>query len=421
MLVSRGNNAKLGFGYKLAVDSGASDTRRGSLKITMFSDDGEKLISSNRLKGFPTNVCPNGIMSSSDYLNGLKNRIKDFINNEKIKDKISRQEGDGNLLKGIALFVPGATVNNIAKILPNLKDKDNNPLRDVDFKDIKKINKDTDINVLALNDMAGAAAFAAKRLKSLYNGLKAAVCMTGGGCGVASIKVVNGETIVVTTELGHVRGLNNRKSVEKEGASVPAMINNYAESLSLSENDKKKLLGVGNAKVVTQYPLILDKNTKEANNLKETGLFEEKIKNNKVEMTLKNVTKEKHAKASKEAINAYLDSVAQIAHIEAAKGTNEFILTGPLVQGVKKATQNLGMNFDQEIRDRAIKLLGPGGQAMADLYKFNVSSIIEIPDNTLGGPSLLNGNFVSEARGNWVGIPTRTLKDKDKVSTELSD
>ncbi len=429
MLVNRSHSAKIGFGYKLAIDSGASDPRKGSLKITIFKNNGDKLISSCGIEKFHTKVCPNGIKSSNDYINGLKARIEDFINNNKVKNKLKELIGNDKKLKGIALFVPGATVNNKAKVLPNLKDENNKPLKDVNFnevKNVKGVDKANEFNLLALNDMAGATAYVAKTLASqegrIYSGLKATVCMTGGGCGVSSLKVVNGDSknpdapddiIVVTTELGHVRGLKNEGSVEKEGASVPALISNYAEALRLDQSKINTLLGLGNAKLVTQYPLILDKKSNEAQNLIKTKLFnEKKAQDDKVKLTLKNVTQEQHNKASNNAVNVYLDAVAQIAQIEAAKGTNEFILTGPLVGGVKKVTKKMGMNFDEEVKKRAINLLGPGGKAMADSNDFKVSSDINIPDNTLGGPILLDGDFVSKRRGNCVRISTASLNNK---------
>ncbi len=420
MLVNKSHSAKVGFGYKLAVDSGASDTRKGSLKITMFSNEGDKLISSNdnELKNFPKNVCPNGIKSAEDYVNGLKARINSFIKNSVIKDIIKGLKGDDKKLKGIALFVPGATLDNKAEILPNLKDENDQPLKKVNFNKIDMGKKGVDENykLLALNDMAGAAAYVAKALankEELNNGLKATVCMTGGGCGVASIKVLNGQTVVETSEMGHIKGLKTNKPLEKEGASVPALITNYADTLSLSADKKNKLLDLGNAKIVTQYPVKLEKDCDEAKKIRETELFDEKVSNNNSSFTLKELKKEQHEEASGAAINAYLDSVAQIAHIEAAKGTNKFILTGPLAQGIKQAVNGSGSgnNFDKTIKSRAMNLLGNSAQAMADLYKFSIDSSIEIPDNTLGGPSLLDGKFVSESRGNWVGIPTESLKN----------
>jgi len=438
------NNIK--FGFKIAGDFGTSPPLQGSAKCSILSDNGETIFSTEKdVKDESLKlVCPDGIKSSDDYVNGIITCIHQFVG--MAKGNIANLKGNDQKLSGVVLNAPCQVINNIGNIIPNLKDPQGNSLKGVDFGKVKSDvlnSKDMEVDksnfkFLATNDLPGAAAGVAKILASrgmLKDGFDFSVIMTGGGCGIAEGKCINNSLQIVATELGHIKPINKEiktqdENIEKHGASAPALIRNYFKELSkldyeFKEEDIDTLVKIGKSQLVLEHHVKITPDSLQWNELLDTGLYEEKEEGERVitksgkekgllEST-KKIEKKDHEKASKKAIEKYIDSIAQLCQIEVAKGTNLIVLTGPLASRIRDYTVKHSDDFDQKslselIEEKTTSYMDQTLVTLADSYKFKVVTDIEVPDNTIGGGILLKGEQISpKTRGNWIEVPLAAL------------
>lgn len=380
---------KVSFGYKVFVDSGASDSRRGTFKVSVRSEKtGEELLSTSSLPDEFKKVGPStGFTSSDDYVNGLSRCISKAIElaSDKIKDLIGKDKN----LSGILIHAPGYVVGGkIAPLLNNLRDHNDKSLKNIDFSKVSvNVPKNDNYRIIATNDMHGAAAGVAKILKDqgkLDDGQFVVVCMTGGGLGLVSIKNKLDMIEIEGTEAGHTSTYDSisPNSLEKAGACVSALIKNYGRALSLGDDTIHKLLVNADARVVT--------NSLNSENADEV-------------------------QAALTAIDRYVDVISHEFARNVLDGANLIILTGPLAQGIKKSLAEYTGN-PEELKDRVMASIkkhiiksGPG-EIMMDIHKFDVDTDFHVPDNTVGGSILMDSSkFAGEnSRGNWLMIP----KDK---------
>ncbi|MFH0702711.1 MAG: hypothetical protein V2B14_04135 [bacterium] len=410
------NSKKINFGCKLVVDCGASNPG-GSFKASILPDKSYKEIVST--SGI---VCPNGIQYKKNYLKNLANLCVQFLKNPETKVSLNQLKDDDKKLSGMTIFIPGPNINNKAVIISNLKDTKGKSLTNVDFSEVMQILKNSDnIDVtknpkfLAVNDMLGSTAAIILELTNnpqyknlLKNDFYGTVCMTGGGCGVANVKIKDNNIEIEASESGHMPTKNSDQILEKYAASVPALITNYASKFGFNEEDTKKLVDAGNAKIVTQEFIKAEKGSEEANALENTGLFDV---NPEKGFKLKNFDENKHTTASKNAINCYIDGIAQLCAAKVLEGTNAVFLTGPVVKGIKETLALKGNDLAKLIQKRMFdKYLDASGKNMLKMYNFKIITDIDIKDNTLGGGLLQKGGFVDEKhRGNWVNIPLDSI------------
>jgi hypothetical protein len=422
------NNSKINFGYRVYIDSGASKQQNGSLKVSIQSDKGNELLSTSQLTNLNDQmVCPGGFKKSDDYTRCLAERTRHFIELAKKNPDFDELEGKDKKLSGVVINVPCQVVNNKVSIITNLKLPDGQSLTNVDFGNIEKaLKKDVEVSddfkFIATNDLPGAAAGVAKLLNEknlLKEGFYGAVCMTGGGCGVADIKVKNNTLEIEASESGHNQALNSNLSIEKDGASSPALISNFAKSLGYDNKDILALSSTGKAKLVFKHHLKVEKNSQDLEVLLKTGLFKqlEDAEDGKAVLKLKGVGKKEQAKACQKAISKYIDSIAQLAAPKVNEGLNLLVLTGPLAGRVKefvdeKPTEFESKNLATLIQEKTASYLDDSGASMAKTYNFKVAcdNDFAISDNTIGGKVLLAGTSIdSQNRGNWINIPVEAL------------
>lgn len=379
------------FGYKVFVDSGASDRRRGSFKVSIRSEQtGKELFKTDQLPDSFKKVGPeDGFKSSDDYINGLSRCITKSI--DMAKDAISQLNGKDKNLSGILINAPGYVVGGIkARMLVNLKDHNDKSLENVDFTKIAiDANKNSSYRVIATNDLHGTAAAAAKELKDqgrLKAGSHFEVYMVGGGIGAASFKVKNDILEIEGCEGGHEkyysRESKTNQSLENV-MSVPGLITNYCKNLNYPDSKTQKIIKNADARIVT-------------NALNS----DDKIKSTAAEF----------------AIDTGIDALAQAFARKVVYGVNEIIVTGPLMKGIKEAlTQKTGN--PNELLDRLNSKIKEHvcekgtGPIMAEIHDFKVNLDIDIPDNTVGAGILLDSSeFIGgNHRGNWINIPVNEI------------
>lgn len=409
----------ISFGHKIIIDSGASKPHHGSLKLSILSDE-----TNAEIYSYNGVLCPEGFKKDADYIQGFARQIADSF--EKAGDKIKRLSPADRELTGVVIYAPGAIINNFNAILTNLKKLGTNePLKNIDYEKILPIlrnllsakgGKVSDgFKLMATNDMIGAGASIAQHLAKkpdFIEGYSAAYLMAGGGLGVGQIEH-NGENILIkASESGHISVFGTNKSLEEYGASVRALIKNFAKEAGLNNQDTEKLVKLGNAKII--QPVIIASSEQEAKSLVESGLFEAVGRNG---FKLKGVSAEVQRKASFAAIQKFIESIAILGANKVNEGVNSVILTGPLAKGVdeairKQAALFKNKNLNTLLTEKITSLLDDMGKNVAKLYKFNLITNIEVPSNNVGGSLLLQGKFIGgKTRGNWLSIPATVLKN----------
>jgi len=422
------SNNKLGFGYNVFYDTGAS-REGGSIKISLRSskDNAE-------LKKMDDTVCEGGIKNSATYVEGIASHIAQTI--EKSKPEIEKLEGQDRFLEGIVGFVPGQTLRGekgfYAPILANINDTNKKALRNVDYSPIDSYLKQKNIEFatkplvhVETNDMMGGILGIAKQHKDLMkDGLFGALFMTGGGFGVSYLEVVNidGKDYLhaKACESGHNRTSIDSEIYEKGAASVPALIGNFCEELGLKKDSYATvaLQDIGNARLVTQHSFDME-NTSEfyaprkkfddksqAQVLEDTGMFDISKKGEKVSVALK--PNENLAPATDRAVDKYVNSIAHLAHIKANEGYNKIFLANDLAVGLDKHLSAKGETLAEKVKQATRNHLDDAGKNISRIYNFDVIVETGIKDNTVGGKVLLDGNF-NASRGNSFLIPVDKL------------
>jgi hypothetical protein len=412
---------EVNFGHKVVFDIGASDRQRGSCKISLLTDAGVELDS------FEGKVSLKPFERDTDFTEALTERLVSF--ELKNKEKIDALKGKDRELSGVIGFAPGATVDNRAGIITNLVKTNDQSLQNVDYNTVPaglrkaldrlSISVAKDLKFIATNDMIGTGAALAKQLGkngALRNGQHAAFYMAGGGLGTGEIETIGGRTIVKSVERGHTpMAAPGKKLITAEltGASSTTLIREFAKASGFG-NYADSLVATGNGKIATQFTIVTD-NPKEIEALNATGCFSSQgVFEGKTHLRLNGLSQKDHLKASRKAINAFVNTMATLSARSAVDGVNQVILTGPLTAGVAKDIEHNpklfgGKSLLDLIKQRTMSLLNAQGQTMA---KINGLEIVQLPlpNNTKGGYTALKGKFTSAERGNWLEIPRWMLQ-----------
>lgn len=435
---------QVSFGHSIIVDSGASKSHNGSFKAVALSDETNRIITTTPTPGEELNiVCknPQGFKGTGCYITGLAERITQFY--DYLKTGMTQISKEDKALSGVVIYAPSATVGNFAKIASNLKAKTSEgekPLTDINFNKVgdllksmlpeKNIPIAKDFRLVATNDMVGCGAGIAVKLandpayKDVFKeGFYGAFYMAGGGLGVGTIEH-NGKTVTIkTAEQGHNRSITNRnKTIEKDAASVPALIKNYAAKVGITNEDSvRKLIETGNAKIVGQHHVRAEKG-EEAATLAKTKLFKKVGQDDKyVYYQLKGVSKEAHLKAFKNSCNKFIDAVANQCIPKINEGVNRVFLTGSLTIGLSKDLKHnpslyKGKSLETLITERIDTILNRmnngATKSMKNLYNFKIELLDDLKDNTAGGKVILHpqSKFIGKERGNWLSVAAKALK-----------
>ena len=219
MYVSGINNCNIDFGHRIFIDIGASNPK-GTLKIQAIDKFGKTILKESGPNSY-LNDTVKGFKDAQDFIDKIAKVVKRTYNRVLLKDKsgefiLSKED---KLLEGVAVFIPGTTYSlgknkDVIAFMPNLRDRDDNSLTNVNFteyvKSLKskdsetgiKINHD-DFNFVVTKDLGGAGIGLAKLLakrKMLNEGDYIMGVMTGGGFGSVDLKVRNGIVNFETSE-----------------------------------------------------------------------------------------------------------------------------------------------------------------------------------------------------------------------------
>ncbi len=423
------NQARINFGFGIVFDNGAS-TNQGSYKGSIVSGEGKPV--GNVVNNV---VCIDGVKSTDDYLKGLgKNiAITAILNHSAI---MQLPESDRNI-DYIVGFPPTQTIKNYASMIANLKDETGESLRCINYNDLlgkgyisENLDKEVtsksksertyldiepnrtnnadiikvskDCKLVVTNDMVGGISYVANVLLSdpkyknlMEEGASFVYIATGGGMGVAFADMDRDGIIKIkASECGHTKEPDRDFSLEAGGASSPALIKNFAQNLGLNQEQVDKVAASRNGKIVTDF---------------KTAQTELK------KLVDYNLSESSYYLASKDAINRYMDDIAYFCHGKVLEGVNFVVLAGPVVNGIKEYIKQNNSEDNQTTFDDILtkkiydNLLEDMAKDQFKSNKFRVISDISVPDNTLGGRFLPNGQFIGENRGNWFEISKEHL------------
>ena len=251
------------FGHRIFMDIGASNPK-GTLKITAISDYGKQILRENSANSYVNNTVK-GFKNAQDFIDKIAKIIKRTHERVLLKDKSGEfpLSAEDKLLSGVTIFVPGTTYalggksNGIA-FMPNLRDKNDKALTNVDFtnyenellsKDIAEtgigVNKDS-FQFVVTKDLGGAGAALAQMMAKknmLHEGDYVMGVMTGGGFGSVDLKVKNGFVEFETSESSsYIAG--NYAAYDKIAKIIDETVNsqNSFETLEELKRDNNKKL-----------------------------------------------------------------------------------------------------------------------------------------------------------------------------------
>lgn len=299
------------------VDIGASSSL-GSMKIRAFDDNG------NPIDYKKTTVFSDrDIRSEKSFEENVSEKIIAFETRN--KDKIKEVDPDNEMY--LTICYPGPKTNEQGKSSFRLSNFYYDDERTRRFeKPITPANIDSyivsrGINIIQtrhVNDMAGAGACILNKVQEehsdlLEEGNEILFLYPGGGLGSGVISVDKHDVKIKPSEVQHARKATAELKPLEADVGVPGFINNFADALDLSAEERMLIKG----------------NAIAANN------YSEAVKH------FPEMTKKEHDVAAKYAIDAFMDSLAEVTAMEiCALKTKSVILTGNVANGNREAVNN---------------------------------------------------------------------------------
>lgn len=422
------------FASDVVVDVGASNATQGNMRLYLYDKHGEELAQQQTTVGDAPFTQP------ADFTDGFAQKIIALL-------QANAEQLANDPLESVVGMVPGSvvTVNGQPVIASpgNLQTGDGIRLKNIQMgpvieqlkasvANLLRADNDGGVKLVITNDMPGGMAYIAHELfgspanmekHNIVAGEKAMLIMTGGGMGVgfvSHIPAINGQPAWVelnASEAGNAIRHAASKSMEKDAASVHALINNFTQALAtsagitLTDEQQASIKGVG--KVVTMF--------------------------DEAQAVIPNLTEDAHAKAATAAIAAYVDELAYFIQLNGLNMVNKVVLSGPLASGINGYVGDLPDDSPlkqviaqaKELADKDERFGGVYASQQSPLAKLILSDMwakytddhtksvlaqlnqqtpfrlitdIDIPTNALGGVALKNAELIGPNQN-----PTRLL------------
>ena len=372
------------------VDIGASSIN-GSLKICAI-DEQNNVIAKER-----TTVFSDDEQRSEElFEKNLASKIADF--EERYKTEIQKKDPDKETK--LTICYPGAKVKNLYSgfMLTNFyydNNRKNRFKRPINPQYIDDHLKNMGVNVVRsrhANDMAGAGACLLHQIKStcpeiLNEGEEIIYLYPGGGLGSGIIMVDKGNIKIKPTEIQHsVKHNSNGESLENDVRAF-SLRKNFADALNLNDEERAK---------IGENTLVVD-NYDEARRI------------------FPNMSRKEHNKASKAAIDKYMDSFAQLIAVRICESKMHTVLiTGPIANSLHnsvnknpefKSKKEYGDDdkFSAILREKIKTHMTPVGKSLLGNPKDLKIIFLKIKDNTEGAQLLQKGTEVGDPTA-WYNI-----------------
>lgn len=377
--------------HYINVDVGAS-TINGSLKLCAI-DENDNIIAKER-----TTVFDEGESCSEDkFEQNLAKKIAffEYLN----KEKIEKADPKGEMQ--LTVCYPGAKVKRDTYTGFTLSNFFYDNTRRHRFeRPINPVNIDTYLKHMGINvtqsrhanDMAGAGACLLKQLKDnhpelLQKGEEMIYMYPGGGLGTGIIMVDDDNIKIKPTEIQHIAKNHTEKDSLETEVRAFSLRKNYADGLDLDIEERAKL--GENTMVVDNYEV--------------------------TKSILPYITEEEHNKASKYAIDKYMDSFAQLIATRVCESKlRTVIITGPIANSLKNSVNanpefediEKGPNddkFSAHLKKKIQEHMTPVGLSLLGNPDDLNIVFLKIKDNTEGAQLLQKGKEVGEPTA-WYNI-----------------
>ena len=430
-ILNKQNNPS--FKSNITFDIGGSQ-REGSCKI--YYSTSEDDIPLHQESTTVNDLGKTKFVDSSDFINQI---VKKIGRVQREARKEVREKGfskEENALKNVTIFLPSYTSNNFAYYLPNHRNMDGYPLKDLDFNCLKQRLTDSgvevapELKVKIVQDAMGTGLAMTKRLYDLgmlREGKYYTAVITGGGCGISNIEVPDNEKVIVKSSgSSYLSQSLSLQKVSRAGASAPAVIENFCRAMGINDELIDKIKACHKAEFVTSETTKFPKNVKTEELKKlllETKKFEiKKEDENSFTIKVKDEYKGKFNTARRNAIDKYCLALARLAIIKKNEGSNGMIVTGKLAHALDITAKKV---YKQGIADWTMQHLSQSFNSyeldkMQATYHFEVmcDDRFFIDNNTECGELAHLSEFVDPARGNWVKVDMNHLKKRKAENTD---
>lgn len=417
--------SKPSFKSNITFDIGGSQ-REGSCKIYYAStvDDTPLHTESTTVN----DLGKNKFIDSSDFINQIVKKIGRVQRESRKEIKEKGYPKEENALKNVTIFLPSYTSNNFAYYLPNHRNMEGYPLKDLNFNDLKRRLVDSgvevapDLKIKIAQDAMGTGLAMTKRLYDLgmlKEGKYYTAVITGGGCGISNIEVPDNEKVIVKSSgSSYLSQSLSLQKVSRAGASAPAVIENFCRAMGINDELIDKIKACHKAEFTTSESTTFPKNVKTEELKKlllETKKFEIKKEDEEsFTIRVKDEYRGKFNTARRNAIDKYCLALARLAIIKKNEGSNGMIITGKLAHALDETAKKV---YKQGIADWTMQHLSQSFNSyeldkMQATYHFEVmcDDRFFIDNNTECGELAHLSEFVDPARGNWLKLDMKHLK-----------
>ena len=413
------------FKSDISFDIGGSQ-REGSCKILYsISEDGTPIIKTDTTVneiGQPT------FKDSDDFIDHIVKKIGKV--QEEGRKKISKKgvSEEENAIKNVAIFLPSYTYDNYAFYLPNHKNIDGKPLKDLDFRDLKSRMTESGVEVApgmkvkVMQDALGTGLAMTQRLYDegmLTEGKYYTAVITGGGCGIANIEVPDIEKVIIKSSGSRyfVQG-DEMVKVSAKGASAPSFITNFCKRMKMNDELIDEIKSCHKAEFATSEEVSLPadvKTTKLGSLLDESKMFDVDMSNPEV-VNIK--VKEKYLSrfddARRNAISKYCKALAGLGSIRKNEGSNGMIITGKFAKAIDATAKKY---YKSGIAEWIMGHMAQSYDAyelekmQQAAYHFEVmcDKRFFIENNTECGKLAHSAEFINPLRGNWLKVYMKHL------------
>lgn len=414
------------FKSNITFDIGGSQ-REGSCKISYTTSDNSAKI--YEAKTTVNSLGKKQFIDSNDFVNKIVEKVNTIQKNNVANVCDMGYDASENTIKSMTIFIPSYTSYRHVFYLPNHKDSNDRPLKDIDFSNIEELLKDSKVLVdpnmrfRVFQDSMGTGLAVAKKLYNndlLSKGKYYTACITGGGCGVANIEMTDDENVIIKTSgSGYLSESSQLMKVSRAGASAPAVIRNFCRAFGLNEEMVEDITSCHKAEFAITNPVKYDKDVKTLklqSLLLSTGKYDCKdIDENSFELSVKEEFKGLYDRSRRNAIDKYCHAFARLAIIKKNEGSNGLVITGPLAAAINNsAKENYKKDIPEWVTDHLFSSFNTYElDKVQEVYNFRIfcDKRFDLKDNTACQDLAHKAELVSPERGNWVKVSVEDLKD----------
>jgi len=415
------------FKSNITFDIGGSQ-REGSCKIYYATTATDEEI--HREHTTVNALGKRSFQDSEDFINNIVNKISKIQKEGRREIKEKGFPAEENTIRNVAIFLPSYTMGDKAFYLPNIRNKEDKPLKDLDFSNFKErlaaagVEVSDDMNFKVVQDAMGTGLAMTQKLYDLgmlEEGSLYTACITGGGCGISNIEVVDKNNVIVKSSgSGCLSQSLSLQKVSRAGASAPALIENFCKAMGFHEELTADIKACHKAEFVLSEYATYKKNDPKALRLRElldsTGMFEilDDEEENEFRVRIKDEYHDKYDVARENAIDKYCLALARLAIIKKNEGSNGMIVTGTVAKAVNKAAGNA---YNKSLSKWVMQHLMQSFNSyeldkLQEVYDFKVfcDPRFFIDNNTECEELVHLAKFVGNTRRNWLRLSIDDLK-----------